>query len=648
MKKSKLELLEPKDLFQLSFIVEAEISLDGKWVLYSVLDADLDNNSERSTIWLLSIDTGDSRRFLNDECHAHSQRWSPDGNEIAYISDRFGEPQIFVYSMDRNDSRQITFIERGVHGGPIWSPEGKTLCFTTFRADQARDPNQPYRITRATYRYDETGLIDDAVQELYLVPSDGGDVKRLTDAVFQKKPIAFSPNGQEILFGAMWFPDSQNTFPHLWITNLDGESRELVGGWGENMCACWTLDGERVVFIAPGPDGPDGAKHELWVIDRDGQNPRSRTSTLDGWVGSRLYLDTPVWPSDKIIASPDGAAAYTNVVIGGTVQIIKASLQGKESWTPLVSGDRACYLQDGNSQHLLFIEGAIDSPNELCISTLDGTDEKRLTHVNKDVLSGKTLARVDHFFFPARDGVPVEGWILYPPYGDPPFPTVLHNHGGPHSSWGFRYNFEFQMLAAAGYAVLAINYRGSVGYGDAFSAPLVGNMGEPPYDDLMDGVDYAIAKGMADPDRLGCCGQSAGAFLTCWIVGHTKRFKAAVAESTYVDYAGMFYNSHAPDLAALEMGGYPYDIPDVYRRCSPITYAHHCQTPVLLVVNDEDHNCPPSQAEAFYTVLKSTGCTVEMLRLPNSSHDGAGSGPLPGREAQNRALLEWMNRFLLA
>ena len=225
---------------------------------------------------------------------------------------------------------------------------------------------------------------------------------------------------------------------------------------------------------------------------------------------------------------------------------------------------------------------------------------------------------------------------------------VLYIHGGPHSGFGNTFSFDFQMLAGAGYAVLFINQRGSTGYGDAFATKIIGDWGNLDYKDLMAGVDAAIERGLVDPDRMGVCGLSGGGNLSCWIVGNTDRFKAAVPENPVTNFVSFYGVSDiGPYFAAREMGGLPHEIPETYRRCSPITYAHRCKTPTLLIQGEYDHRCPPEQSEQFYSILKVNGCTVEMVRLPESYHTGSINGALKFRKAQNDALLDWMNKYVL-
>jgi dipeptidyl aminopeptidase/acylaminoacyl peptidase len=324
------------------------------------------------------------------------------------------------------------------------------------------------------------------------------------------------------------------------------------------------------------------------------------------------------------------------------------ALSGAEQYAPVISGERAALPIDLKESSLLFATSTLTSPWDLYVLDTGGKTEKQLTHLNADLLEEFNLPSVEHLLFTAVDGAPVEGWFLKPVEGTPPYPTILYIHGGPHSGWGNIFSFDFQMLCGAGYAVLAVNQRGSTGYGNEFASKIIGDWGNLDYKDLMSGVDCAVERGLADPDRLGVCGISGGGNLSCWIVGQTHRFKAAVPENPVTSWVSMYGNGDLSGwFAPVELGGKPHEIPDVYARCSPITYAHNCTTPTLLLQGECDYRCPVEQSEQFYTVLKANGCTVEMVRFPGSSHAGSIVGPIPVRKAQNEALLDWMNRYVL-
>lgn len=247
----------------------------------------------------------------------------------------------------------------------------------------------------------------------------------------------------------------------------------------------------------------------------------------------------------------------------------------------------------------------------------------------------------------------VEGWLMKSAAGAAPYPTIMYIHGGPHSAFGHIFQFDYLMLAGAGYAVLFINQRAATGYGDAFATAIKGDWGNLDYKDLLAGLDDAIARGLVDGDRLGCCGLSGGGNLSCWIVGQTDRFKAAVPENPVTNWVSFYGVSDiGPIFSVDELGGTPHEIPEVYVRCSPITYAHRCKTPTLLVQGENDYRCPAEQSEQFYTVLKANGCITEMVRLPGSPHGGSKTGapPHPPRSKRGAAGMDehvrsWQSRI---
>ena len=280
---------------------------------------------------------------------------------------------------------------------------------------------------------------------------------------------------------------------------------------------------------------------------------------------------------------------------------------------------------------------------------LDTGEERRLTRLNDHVLAELDLPAVVPLSFSSIDGAPVEGWFLQPAGAEEPLPTLLSIHGGPHGAWGAQFNFDHLMFAGAGYGVLLINHRASTGYGDDFATAIKGDWGNLDYADLMAGVDHVIEEGLADPDRLGVFGISGGGNLTGWIIGHTDRFKAACPENPVFNWFSMYGTSDVgADFSVRELGGTPYEAEDVYRRCSPITYAHRCTTPTLFLQHESDYRCPAEQTEQFFTVLRVNGVPAEMLRFPNTSHGGSVRGPIGHRRAQNEALLDWMNRYVLS
>ncbi|MBA3944342.1 MAG: S9 family peptidase [Herpetosiphonaceae bacterium] len=654
--------VEPQDLFRLTLLQGARVSPDASTVVYAAStirqdgpakeDAKDGEEKEYVALWLLNLHSSQVRQLTTGLAKDSNAQWSPDDSQIAFLSTRDEKPQIYTIPVSGGEARRVTFLKQGAGGGAVWSPDGQRLAFAAPADADPPDRDRPYRITRNMYRFDAAGYLDGVAHDIWVVDVAGGEPRKLTDDGCQNSMPVWSPDGSELLYLASLFPDEYRMYARLRAVNLDGNVREIIGDRGNVLAMTWTPDGQQIVYIGGAHGRPIGSKQDLWVVDRAGGTPVCRTTSLPNGVGGSLQPDMAAFgdiATAAILVTADATAAFVQSQEGGTVRIVRVALRGQEEVVPVVTGDRACVPLDLVGDKLLFAASRLDNPADLYCCTGVGSDEQQLTHLNDDVLSTLELPAVEHLQFHGTDGVPVEGWLLKPSHGQAPYPTILYIHGGPHSGFGHMFSFDFQMLAGAGYAVLFVNQRGSTGYGDAFATAIIGDWGNLDYGDLMAGVDAAVAQGLADPERLGVCGLSGGGNLSSWIVGQTARFKAAVPENPVTNWVSFYGVSDiGPWFAVEELGGKPHEIPEVYRRCSPITYAHRCTTPTLLVQGEADYRCPAEQSEQFFAVLKANGCPVEMLRLPASSHAGSIRGDLALRRAQNDALLEWMNRYVLA
>jgi dipeptidyl aminopeptidase/acylaminoacyl peptidase len=653
--------VKPEDLFKLKALQDAKLSPDGKSVVYCVGYTEGEKREQKAGLWLLDIESGESRRLTAGVKTDTSPAWSPDGRQIAFLSSRAGMPQIYLIAVDGGEAKPITDLKQPIGGGPAWSPDGKYIAFTAGpKMETPPDPSKPYRVTRNVYRFDGIGYLDPIVQDIYVVSSEGGEPgsmseprsfaepKQLTHDPMMNTGPTWSPDGQEILFNAGFDPNESYPRSELKLVDLKGQVRTVVSGtWGMGNSGTFTPDGKQIVFTGSKKDKPFGGKNDLYVIKRHGSEPECRTNALNVGVGGGLQPDFPSMVGSKTCIPKDGASAFVNVQEGGTVQIYQVALHGEESWKVILDGERSVALTGMNAEKLLFVESSLLCPPELAIADIDGNNEKRLTSLNQQILDGIQFPKVEHLLYPGADGVQIEGWYFKPSFGEAPYPTILYIHGGPTGAFGHTFNFDFHLFAGAGYGVLFINPQGSCGYGDEYSTAINPDWGNKDYRDLMAGVDYVIEKGWADGDKLGVAGLSYGGYMSCWIVGQTGRFKAAIPENPVVDWLSMY---GASDISAwlceTAFGGKPHEVPEIYRKTAPITYAHKATTPTLLIQGECDYRCPAIQSEEFYTTLKANGCIVEMIRVPGGSHIMSIGGDPNWRNMQNEEMLKWFDRYV--
>lgn len=645
-------------LFKFEWLQTGKLSPDNSKVAYTVthIAGDTDEEKEYSTLYLHDLANNTTRKMTSGKHMDTSPAWSSDGQTIAFVSNRDEKNQIYLLPVDGGEAQQLTDLKQGA-GAPVWSPDGTKIAFTAgidYGDDEAPDRSKtPYRITRNIWRFDAIGDIELAINNVYVVDIQSEDVTQLSDTA------------DTIAGGLQWSPDSQYLFysdsmlPNKWfgfesihyVVDMEGNVQHTFDDLGYLSSGHW-LDDEHLLFIGTYDTTVTiGTHSDLWVYNISTGDLENRTENLQMALFGGLEGRSPSlgqW-QPLIGISEDKQFAYLQVQVGGEVGIYKIALTGDTAAEQVISGERECYLLDMNDGKLLLSVDDINNTPNVYIANLDGSDEAQLTHLNEELLSEFTMPEYENLHFKGTDGVDVEGWYVKPTDGSQaPYPTILWIHGGPHGAQGNTFAFDTHMLAGSGYGVLFINHRASTGYGDDFSTAIQGDWGVLDYGDLMAGLDYAIERGLADADKLGCCGISGGGNLSTWIIGQTNRFKAAVPQNPVTNWQSFYGVSDIGVwFATRQLGGHPHEVPDIYDRCSPITYAHQCTTPTLMIQTEHDWRCPAEQSEQFYTVLRANDCIVEMLRQPKGSHGGSIRGPLPLRTANLEAKLNWFNKYIL-
>jgi dipeptidyl aminopeptidase/acylaminoacyl peptidase len=646
----------PEDLFRFRFIVAADLSPDGTRVVFAQTrivagEKEDDDEVEHSDLHLLEVESGEVRRLTYSDSTNSAPAFSPDGSSVAFMSTRTEKPQLWLLPLDGGEARKLTDLAQGVGGGAVWSPDGRTIAFTSGPQEE-RKPERPYRVDRTVWRFDGMGLLDDAIQDVYVigVADDAAEPRRLTDDRFMNSQPKWSADGQSLVYVASHDPDSYELASRLRRVDLEGAVTDLTAPDGFVVSHAPLGDGRVAYVVDFEQDKVIGSRASLYVLDPATGTGTRRGADVEGHIEGGIQPDNPgarIGLGQLLLCDRD-RSALVPVQTGGEKALVRVALDGEESHAVVAGGTRVCLPVAAGGSNVLFAAFGFTEPGDLYLANLDTGEERRLTRANEDVLAELALPTVVPLHFPGIDGASVEGWFLQPAGAEAALPTVLSIHGGPHAAWGAHFNFDHLMFVGAGYGVLLVNHRASTGYGDAFATAILGDWGNLDYADLMSGVDHAVEEGLADPDRLGVFGVSGGGNLTGWVIGHTDRFKAACPENPVFNWFSMYGTSDVgADFSVRELGGTPYEAEDVYRRCSPITYAHRCTTPTLFLQHENDNRCPAEQTEQFFTVLRVNGVPAEMLRFPGTPHAGSVFGPIGHRRAQNEALLEWMNRYVL-
>ena len=649
--------MRPEDVYALTSVGDPRLSPDGRRVAYVVSRTDEEGNAYRTAIWVAALDGSEEpRQFTSGERNDGSPRWSPDGRWLAFVSNREGDDekkakgQLYVLPADGGEPRKLTDGKESVES-LTWSPDSSRIAFARRVPDEAYEEEDdrkraPRRFTRVFFKLDSVGWIGDRRKHVFVVDLDGGDERQLTDGDCENDNPAWSPDGKRIVFWSMrgerWDVEFVEALYELELDSGGAEPKRLSQPDESASNASFSPDGSRIAYIYAPEDGTYPHHSQIAVMKADGSDRRILTASLDRQCAPFPLAREPVWDGDRLAFAVED---------GGNVHLYTVAADGSGEPELLVGGEQFTGLFDLVDGVLVYTASTYDRPHEL----FDG-DGKRLTSVCDDFVAGRELAGVERFTAKSADGTEVDAWLVRPPDFDEGkrYPVLLTIHGGPFSQYGTGFFDEVQVYASAGYCVLFSNPRGGSGYSEEWGRAIRGTgngdgpgWGTVDYEDVMGVVDTALEKyPFLDAERLGVLGGSYGGYLTSWIVGHTKRFKAALSERSVNHLVSAFGSSDLFWVFERQFGGPMWEDVDEWLRMSPATYARDIETPLLIVHSETDLRCNIEQGEHLFILLRLLDKEVEMLRFPAESHELSRSGSPIHRVQRFEAILEWFGRYL--
>jgi dipeptidyl aminopeptidase/acylaminoacyl peptidase len=461
---------------------------------------------------------------------------------------------------------------------------------------------------------------------------------------------SWSPDGALIAFAANRSEGQEHTFAtDIWT--LEVESGEIHRLTDNNLQAgepVWSPDGSALTFYAS-PDWTDAGYRDahLWLVSREGGDQQDISGELD--LGHRHVQPDYYFPNPTPPAwAPDGRSIYFLLIDHGDDAVYRKDLSGGMPQRLSAPGTDVVSVQcSADGSQLLLLACRPDHPFDLFRLPTDGGTPQPANNANEDLLRDISLVTPERVTAQGPGGWEIEGW-LYRPSGVESAPLVLHVHGGPYGAWGKSFYFQAQVLAGLGYASLYVNPRGSLGYGQEFSA--AADWGEDDFRDLLAVLDAALERGGIDGERLAITGISYGGFMTNWALGHSDRFRAGVSVNGVSNQISMFGVS---DMSALwlptEFGGHFWDNPEAherYWRHSPLSAVDKITAPLLLIQSENDYRCPIEQGEQLLTALRARHQVVELIRFPGCSHVIAASGTPLQRYLQWKVAIDWFDRYL--
>lgn len=662
----------------------ADLSPDGSLVAWAM--SRIVGDSEQRTLYLSRVGAPVTDAVeVSVSGRAYTPAFSPDGSRLAFLCDHGGSVRIGVIRVDDAPNFSCEELidprepERAVTGRPAWSPDGSRIAYAAIFS--ARRPDMPYRITRSIGWVDGLDLVDDVTSDIYVYDVTTGMHVRLTDDEWVNSQPTWLMSGSggnpgadtagsagtRIVFRAGCGPDDwRHGAAAIRSVSADGsgdltEHARSLDIFGLARTADATIAVSSLgakphtrgrVFIADTSATADNADTSATAdtpVGRPGDWPLTdRTDGLDIDVNGDVLGDVAIPFVDPYpLLLVRGQHAFVRVQVQNRLEVHRLSLHGPPRADVVLSGPGCFYPLAVTDDVLLYATGTLTTAPDLWARDLSTGVDAQITDTATHNRACSPESTAVEFWVRADNGRDVQAMSLRPAGATGPLPTVLLIHGGPRSAYGQVYVTDAQLLCEAGFGVIMVNPHGSRGYGMEFADAIIGAWGQQDYRDLMAAMDFAVRQEWADPDRLGVSGLSYGGYMSSWIIGHSTRFKAAVIENPVTNFWSFYGTSDAglsfaPDVVGVQ----PQDDFGPYRELSPITAAHTCTTPTLLIQGERDHRCPPEQSKQLYSVLRRAGCVAELLMLPGASHEGSISGAVVVRRAQNEALVDWMLRYV--
>lgn len=625
---------QPEDIFALEYAANPQVSPDGRTVVYVRQSNDIMTDDTRGSLWLIDVKTGQQWPLFDDQFQYSQPRWSADGSQLAFVSDRSGSRQIHLHWLQQNRTAQLSQLS-GSPANLTWSPDGRQLAFSMNVAagpakvsSLVKMPKKPAKanwseaavvIDRADYQADGQGFLSSSYRQLFILPATGGKERQLTFAERNHgADLLFSPDGQSLIFSANLAADFEyqprdKDLYQLKLSDLSLQQLTQLAGLEEK--ASFSPDGQKLAFIWGHNQKVPFANGKVKVLTLKTGQIADVAADADLDIAALDWLD-----NRQLLVQYDerGLRKLATLSMAGKFNLLTDRLSGTSLAQPYLSGE--FHQQNGV---IAFTDGDASRPADIAI--WQQGQSRVVTALNTDVLAHKKLAQVHEINYKSSfDQEPMQGWYLTPPDFDPAkkYPLLLEIHGGPHLAYGPHFSAEMQRYAAEGYVVFYANHRGSTSYGERFALLLHGKYSsKEDFADHNSGVDAMLQLGFIDSNNLFIAGGSAGGIATAYAIGLTDRFKAAAVVKPVINWLSKVLTGDSYLYQTyFQFPGVPWEHMEHYWQRSPLSLVGNVKTPTILITGEADRRTPISESEQFYQALKLRKIDTAMVRIPGAPH----------------------------
>jgi dipeptidyl aminopeptidase/acylaminoacyl peptidase len=629
------------DMLAMQRVDSPAVSPDGKLVAFTVRDTDLAANVGRFDVYVAAVDGSKVTRLTTDPENDTDPAWMPDSKSVWFLSKRGGSSQVWKQPVDGGTAVQVTKLPIDVDGFKPF-PDGKRLVLAldvwpdarTLAASAAKDVAESkskvkaHVYTQLMFRHWDSWEDGKFSHVFVWTPAELGgkadDARDLTPGAQTDAPtkpfgdtgeFSISPDGKTVAYvqriGASDAAWTTNT--DVFLAAADGRTKPVdltIANKAYDNTPAFSHDGKSLALLAMARPGYESDRNRIVIYDLATRKPRVVT---EAWDRSPESL---AWSADDktIFAAADNLGSRTIFAVDVATGTAKSVVDHAHDGDPHVAGNQ-----------LVFTRDALDLPAELFTANADGTALKQLTHFNDARVKAIAWGAYEPYTFTGAHGDTVHGMVVKPANwkAGVKYPIAFIIHGGPQGSMAndFHYRWNPEVFAGHGYGVVFVDFHGSTGYGQKFTDAINGDWGGAPYDDLMAGLDAAIAKyPWLDGKRAAALGASYGGYMINWINGKTDRFRALVVHDGNLDEQMAYFDTEELWFPEWEHGGVPWEKPAGYTKANPIDLVKNWKTPTLVIHGGKDFRVVDTQGISTFTALQRKGIPSKLLYFPDENH----------------------------